>query len=121
MTLAGMTTLADEVIRTPFSGYDIGGGHTAMVLYVGKSTITLKYTADDDVVHGYTVHIEGICVDLGLQLIYEQCDVGKRKELPVLKSRQPLGRALGTEVRVAVRDTGSFMDPRSRKDWWQGK
>jgi hypothetical protein len=39
----------------------------------------------------------------------------------VLKSRQPLGRALGTEVRAAVRDTGSLMDPRSRKDWWQGK
>ena len=22
---------------------------------------------------------------------------------------------------VAIRDTGTFMDPRSRKDWWQGR
>jgi hypothetical protein len=29
--------------------------------------------------------------------------------------------AVGSEIQVAVRDTGSFMDPRSRNDWWQGR
>jgi hypothetical protein len=29
-----------------------------------------------------------------------------------------LGRATGAEVGVAIRDKGSFMDPRSLKDWW---
>ncbi len=46
---------------------------------------------------------------------------GGRKQLPVLKGRQPLGRALGGEIQAAIRDTGSWMDPRAKKDWWQGK
>jgi hypothetical protein len=121
VTLAGMATTAGEELRTPFSGYDLGGGHTAMVIYAAKGTITLKYTPDDDVAKGYTVHLDGICVEPSLQALYDQGNASKRAQLPVLKSRQPIGRALGTEVRAAVRDTGSLMDPRSRKDWWQGK
>lgn len=32
-----------------------------------------------------------------------------------------IGTAIGNELGVAIRDTGSLMDPRSRKDWWQGR
>jgi hypothetical protein len=121
VTLAGMQTKAGEVIQTPMSGYDIGGGRTAVVLYAAQSTITLKYTPDDNVVSGYTVHLSGICVEPGLQALYDQLNAAGRKELPALSGRQPLGRALSTEIQAAIRDTGTWMDPRSRKDWWQGK
>jgi len=121
VTLAGMATTAGEVIQTPKSGYDIGAGHTAMVLYAAPNTITLKYTVEDNVVSGYTIHLSGICVEPKLQALYSQCHAGGRKQLPVLKGKQPLGRALGGEVQAAIRDTGSWMDPRSKKDWWQGK
>lgn len=121
VTLAGMTTQLNEEIHTPHSGYDVGGGHTAVVLYAAKNTITLKYTAEDNVVKGYTVHLAGICVEPALQALYDQCNAAGRTELPALKSRQPLGRAIGGEIQAAIRDTGSWMDPRVRKDWWQGK
>ena len=50
--------------------------------------------------------------------LYEACNAAGRGELPALRPDQPLGRARGTEVYVAIRDTGSWMDPRVRKDWW---
>jgi hypothetical protein len=121
VTLAGMGTKAGEVLRTPKSGYDVGGGHTAIVIHAAKGTITLKYTAEDNVVYGYTVHVAGICVEPGLQALYDQCHAAGRKQLPALKSKQPFGRALSAEIQVSIRDTGSWMDPRVRKDWWQGK
>jgi hypothetical protein len=121
VTLAGMGTSAGEVIRTPGSGYDVGGGHTAVVIHAAKGTITLKYTAEDNVVYGYTVHLAGICVEPTLQALYDQCHAAGRKQLPALKGKQPLGRALAAEIQVSIRDTGSWMDPRVRKDWWQGK
>ena len=121
VTLAGMATKLDEVIRTPKSSYHVGGGNTAMVLLATKNTITLKYTTEDDVVKGYTVHISGICVEPALQKLYDQCHNSGRKKLPALKNTQPLGRAIFGEIQVAIRDTGAWMDPRSRKDWWQGK
>jgi hypothetical protein len=121
VTLAGMAVSPGEVIQAPKSGYEIGGGHTAIVLYAAKDTITLKYTTEDDVVHGYTIHLSGICVEPGLQALYDKLNAAGRKQLPALKGRQPLGRATGSEIQAAIRDTGSWMDPRVRKDWWQGK
>jgi len=121
VTLSGVQTAPGEQIRTPHSGYDIGGGHTALVLYAAKDTITLKYTREDNVVKGYTIHLSGICVEPSLQALYEQSVKGGRVVLPALSSRQALGRAAGNELRVSIRDTGSWMDPRSKKDWWQGK
>ncbi len=121
VTLAGMAVSAGEVIQTPKSGYDLGGGHTALVLFAAPGTITLKYTREDNVVKGYTVHLSGVCVEPTLQALYNALSAAGRKELPALKGRQPLGRATGGELRAAIRDTGSWMDPRVRKDWWQGK
>jgi hypothetical protein len=121
VTLAGMGTSAGEVLRVPHSGYNIGQGKTALVLYAAPNTITLKYTVEDNVVKGYTVHISGICIEPSLQALYTSLHAAGRKQLPALSSRQPFGRAIGSEIRVSIRDTGSWMDPRSKKDWWQGK
>jgi hypothetical protein len=105
----------------PVAGYDIGGGYGALVLYAEPRRLTLKYTGEDNVVAGYTIHLENVCVDENLLALYEQMNAAGRTELPALFPGQPLGRAPGTEIDVAIRDTGSFLDPRSRKDWWQGR
>lgn len=120
-TLLGMATAPGEIIRVPDSGYDIGGGYDVMVLYATDERITLKYTREDDVVSGYTIHIEDVCVEPTLKALYNASNAGGRDELPVLRGDQALGRALGNEIKVSVRDTGAFLDPRSRKDWWQGR
>lgn len=120
VTLLGMQTTPGETIGVPNSGYNIGQGYQAFVLYASDTRLTLKYTRDDNVVHGYTVHLENVCPEPSLLALYRQLNSQGRGRLPALKGGQLLGRAAGGEIRAAVRDNGSFMDPRSRKDWWQG-
>jgi hypothetical protein len=121
VTLLGMETTPGELIHLPVSGYDVGGGYGALVLYAEPTRLTLKYTREDNVVAGYTLHLENICVDENLLALYEQLNAAGRSELPALFPGQPLGSAPGTEIDAAIRDAGSFLDPRSRKDWWQGR
>ncbi len=124
VTLAGMATTKDEIIRVPGSGYDIGrlpNGFEVMVLYAAPNRVTLKYTREDNVVSGYTVHIENICVEPTLLSLYNTMNAAGRASLPALYAGQGIGRAVGNQIGVAIRDTGQFMDPRSRKDWWIGR
>jgi len=121
VNMAGMQVQKNEIIHVPDGGYNIGDGNDVLVLYATQNQITLKYTREDNVVYGYTVHIENICTEPSLLALYEQLDAAGRDNLPALQGGEPLGRAWDTEVRVVIRDTGSFMDPRSRKDWWQGR
>lgn len=117
-TLLGMGTTSGEAIHVPDSGYDIGGNNDVMVLYATPTRITLKYTREDNVVSGYTVHIEDVCVDPSLVDLYNSLNASGRGQLPALRGGQAFGRALGNEIKVSIRDTGNFLDPRSRKDWW---
>lgn len=124
VTLAAFGVTAGEPICAPGSGYDIGRqavGYSMMVLYASASRITLKYTREDNVVYGYTLHVENLNVDPNLLALYQSMDSGGRSRLPALYAGQPIGSARGSNMRVAIRDTGSFMDPRARNDWWQGK
>ena len=121
VTLAGLATTPGETIHVPSSGYAIGSGYEVLVLYASPSRVTLKYTRDDNVVQGYTIHVENMCVEPNLLALYESLDRDGRRELPALRAGQAFGRARGDEVSVTVRDHGTFLDPRSRKDWWQGR
>ena len=106
----------------PQRGVTIGAdGYEALVLYASTERITLKYTREDNVIAGYTIHIEGICVEPNLLALYQSWNDKGRGHLPALMAGQGVGRADGNEIQVAIRDCGSFMDPRSRKDWWQGR
>jgi hypothetical protein len=117
-TLVGMGVTPGEILQCPRSGYDIGQGNAALVLFVDDDSITLKFTREDNVVSGYTIHLVGVCVEPTLRARYEANRAAGTTELPTLQGDQPLGRARGTQLIVAIRDTGAFMDPRSRKDWW---
>lgn len=119
VTLAGFETEPGETIHVPGSGYDLGQGFEVLVLYAERERITLKYTRDDHVISGYTVHVEEVCVDPRLLSLYTMADDAGREQLPALEAGQAMGRTIGIELKVAIRDSGAFMDPRSRKDWWQ--
>jgi len=121
VTLAGLATEKGKTIHVPEAGYDIGRGYAVLVLYADADRITLKYTGEDSVVNGYALHVEGICVEPSLLALYERMNVAGRGQLPALRAGQAFGRARGEEVQVAIRDTGRFMDPRVRKDWWRGR
>jgi hypothetical protein len=120
VTLAGFAVAPGETIHVPSSGYDIGG-YEVLVLYASAERITLKYTLNDNVVLGYTLHVENVCVEPTLLALYQAWNEQGREYLPALRAGQAFGRARSSEIGVAIRDTGAFMDPRSRKDWWQGR
>lgn len=119
VTLLGMATTPGEPLSIPDSGYHIGGGYEALVLYATENRLTLKYSAEDNVVQGYTVHLENLCVDPDLLRLYRDLNAAGRGQLPALREGQAFGRAGGSEILIAVRDNGTFLDPRSQKDWWK--
>lgn len=108
-------------VKRPGAVLDDPNAYEALVLYAAENRITLKYTREDNVVRGYTLHVENVCVAPSLLALYQQWNAAGRAQLPALKEGQSFGRARGTEIGVVIRDNGSFMDPRSRKDWWKGK
>ncbi|OQY21759.1 MAG: hypothetical protein DRJ03_13200 [Chloroflexi bacterium] len=120
VTLAGFEVSPGETIHVPASGYDIGG-YEVLVLYASAERITLKYTREDNVVYGYTIHVENVCVEPSLLTLYQSWNDAGRGSLPALQAGQAFGRARDSEIQVAIRDTGTFMDPRIRGDWWQGR
>ncbi len=117
-----------QTIYVPNSGYRIGGNPNmeVLVLFADSDQITLKFTREDTVATGYTLHIEGICVDANLLALYQALDqngTGPRYNnlsfnLPNLWAGQAIGVAKGTSFGVAIRDVGTFMDPRNYPDWW---
>ncbi len=123
VTLAGFATAPGEQIYIPERNQQIySGGFMSLVLYAEPQRITLGYTRRDNVTAGYVVHVEGVCVDPNLLALYQaQKNIDGWHTsgfLPALRNNQALGVALESEIRVAIRDVGSFMDPRSHKDWW---
>jgi len=124
ITVIGAQVTPGETIRTPNSGYDLGQGVAAIVLYAASNRITLNYTRDDNAAHGYTIHIENICVDTNLLALYNSLETAGRYSqgtfnLVTLTALQPIGTAMTNELPIVIRDSGGFMDPRSLTDWWQ--
>ncbi len=121
VTMAGLAVSPGEVIHVPDSGHTIGSGYNVLVLYAATDRITLQYTPEDSVVNGYTLHVENVCVEPNLLALYQMQNNAGRAQLPALRAGQAFGRATGSELGIAIRDHGTFLDPRSRKDWWKGR
>ena len=120
-TMIGLRVSPGETIFTPDFGKQLGEGYVALVLYADQHRITLKYTGEDNVVNGYTLQLEGVCVYGNLLNLYNARDAAGRGLLPALRPGQPIGYVPTDEFGLVTRDRGSFLDPRSRKDWWRGR
>ncbi|MCE7982303.1 MAG: hypothetical protein DYG89_13995 [Caldilinea sp. CFX5] len=120
VTLVGVAATPSEAIYAPRRQNEIyGGGYLAVILYADTNRLTLGYTREGSVAHGYAVHLEALCVDPNLLTAYRTANAAGRGWLPAVRAHDLVGRAAGGVVLVAMRDRGSFMDPRSRKDWWR--
>ena len=145
VTALGLHTAQGESLYVPDSGYDIGGGKEAIVIYADEDTVALRYAREDTVGGpprdyvpgnggpGYVVHVDGICTDPNLLALYNGHDASDGPRyvyvhpderpyaypLPNLASGKPIGVARTDEVVVAVVDTGSFQDPRSINEFWR--
>lgn len=121
VTLLELAVTPGEPLFIPTRTIEIhSGGYKVLVLYAEETRISLTYTREDTPAHGYLVHLEDIQVDPALLALYRAKDAAGRSELPALRNNERFATASGSTLKVAIRDTGSFMDPRSRKDWWVG-
>jgi hypothetical protein len=120
VTMLGLRTTPGQPLRIASRDLPVDpAGFTAMVLYADGGQLALKYTAEDRIDTGYLVHLVNLCVDPNLVALYQRLDADGRHWLPAVFSGSVVGTAQGGEVDVVVRDSGSFLDPRSRQDWWQ--
>lgn len=119
VTLVEMVTTPTEALYPPGRHATISRDFIALVLYAEQFRITFTYTREDTPAIGYVVHIENFCVDPNLLALYQEMHAEGRDDLPALRRNDSIGTARSSSILVAVRDTGSFMDPRSAKDWWQ--
>jgi len=105
-------TTPGEPLYFPQTGYDIGGGNVAMVLNATDDKITFKITREDNVVYGYTLYFEGVCLDKNLEALYQRLNSEGRNSLPAIKVGQVFGWAKSNQLKIALRDTGTFLDLR---------
>jgi len=115
--LVGIKTTPGETIFIPQTDRDIyDGKYVAVVLYASEDQLTFLYARAGSVVKGYTVHYLGLQTDPNLVKLFEESE---GSELPGLTLDTPVGVAAGEELIVAMRDNGTFLDARSKRDWWE--
>lgn len=115
--VVGIKTNPGESIFIPQNDRDIyDGKYHAVVLYASEDQVTMQYSRTGSVVNGYTVHYLGLQTDPNLVTLFQESE---GSELPGLTLDTPVGVAAGEELIVAMRDNGTFLDARSKRDWWE--
>ncbi len=118
-TMVGFNQPSGVPVLVPQANYDIGDGYQAVLMYATKDSAVIKYTPSDflgDDRGYYMIHLENFSVDPSILMAYDQARADGK--LVWLGAGQQLGLTAG-ELLVAMRDSGSFMDLRIIKDWWQ--
>lgn len=120
VNLIGLATNPGEPLVGPKAGREIGGGNVLMTLLATRTSATFTHSTGDNHTDGYTIHVDNFCIDPNLLASYNQENAAGRGSLPVIRPGQVFGYGNGSDVRIAIRDSGDWMDPRAKKDWWQG-
>jgi hypothetical protein len=119
VSLIAIDANAGEILRVPASGYNLGEGFQVLVTHADADCIVLNYTREGDAIRGYALYIEDVMIDANLVALYQQANTAGRGQLPALRAGQGFARVKENSFKLAIRDAGAFMDPRSRKDWWR--
>jgi hypothetical protein len=109
------TTPGTPVFIPPRKQNVYAGKYYATLLYASEDSLTFVYTRAGSVARGYTIHYLGLQTDPNLVALFRW---SQGSELPGLTLDTPVGLATA-ELIVAVRDNGTFLDARSRRDWWK--
>jgi hypothetical protein len=115
VVLVGIETTPGEPVYIPPRQQDIyEGKYYAVLLFASEDSVTFVYARAGSVVKGYTVHYMGLKTDPNLLALFRE---SQGNQLPGLTLDTPVGTAT-TELIVAIRDNGKFLDARSKNDWW---
>ncbi len=130
---------ANKDVKMPNTGYDIGGGYEAMVVFAAADRITLHigrheyFTGTKTCANGktcsggYWIYVKNICVDQQIQNAYNQVKGTQEAagadlnpiQLPMIRPGQTLGKANANSVLVGVRDNGPYISI-YKSDYWGG-
>ncbi|QQS44494.1 hypothetical protein IPM65_02760 [Candidatus Roizmanbacteria bacterium] len=134
------TEAGNTAVKVPSTGYDIGGGYEAMVVFATADRVTIHIGRHEYFVGsgqnncnggtcsgGYWIYVKGICVDKQIQQAYNNVKAAQQSagadknpiQLPMVRPGQILGKATGTSVIVGVRDNGPFITT-SKPVYWEG-
>lgn len=116
--MIGLNAGKGRQLRGLEAGREIGGGNVFAVLYVTKNDILFTHSASNNLEDGYLFYFVDICVDPNLIAEYEKDSAAGKRQLPVIAPGQVFGTASDKDVKIAIRDSWSFVDPRAREDWW---
>lgn len=121
--IIGMQATPGEPLVGLKAGRTVDGSHVFLVMYAEKNFIMLVHsnedTWDEYGPSGYPFYFMEICVDPNLLALYQKTNAEGRNELPGVAMGQVFGYAKTNEVKMTLRDTMSFMDPRYKEDWWE--
>jgi len=121
--IIGLEATPGEALVGLKAGRTVDGSHVFLVMYAEKNFIMMVHsnedTWDETGPSGYPFYFLEICVDPNLLALYEKNNAEGRNELPGVASGQVFGYAKTNEVKMTLRDTMSFMDPRYKEDWWE--
>ncbi len=117
--MIGLSATNGQALYGLKAGKTIDGTNVFLVLYATKNEIVFTHSDEDNIEDGYLYYFEDICVDPNLLTEYKNDSSEERRgHLPVIKTGQIFGYAANTDPKTSVRDTGSFVDPRAKEDWW---
>ncbi len=120
VTMVGLaTTPGQTTVHVPLSGREIAPGYQVVVAYASADSIALSYRDDGIIrgdVNGYAVQLGGLTVDPELVVAYNRAAAAGQRLM--LAGDYQIGYTTGNELLLVIRDTGSFMDPRWKNDWW---
>jgi lysophospholipase L1-like esterase len=132
--LLGIPTTAGAELKTPRTGYDIGGGKMGLVTYATSDQIAIHIGRHEYLTGvgnstapgyegkprsgGYWIYLKGIQVNPDIVAQYN-ANSSTRDRLPALRTGDVFACATGSEVKIAVRDNGPFQDILG-DEWWSG-
>ena len=91
VTALGLQVTPGEALHVPASGYDIGQGYEVIVLYADERRVALRYAREDSAgARGYTVHLDGLCIDPNLLALYTGLDAPTGPRYVYPSSNYPL-------------------------------
>jgi hypothetical protein len=131
---------ANPTIKVPSTGYDIGSGNEAMVVFASSDRVTLHigrheyFTSSKTCKNGqtcsggYWIYVKNICVDQKIVSAYNSVKSAQESagadlnpiQLPMLRAGHILGKAQSNnKIIVGVRDNGPFIST-FKSIYWGG-
>lgn len=124
--LVEVQTTPNQDIKAPVSGYNIlygfnppkgqGNGPAGLLMWTNGTSFVFQIGRADNP-RNIFVYVFDVCVDKALVATYNAANTAGRNQLPELAAGQVIAKAMGSRVRLGMRDNGVFVEARTPYVW----